>query len=81
MKPQREKKIILSECNWKKLNEARGFVKEANAYCSGVRCNCLLNHALYAGFCGATLAVLWQGLSETFHISIGEAFLLRPIVN
>ena len=29
--------------------------------------------ALYAGFGGATLAVLWQGLSETFHISIGEA--------
>lgn len=29
--------------------------------------------ALYAGFGGATLAVLWQGLSETFHISIGMA--------
>ncbi len=29
--------------------------------------------ALYAGFGGATLAVLWQGLSETFRISIGEA--------
>ena len=29
--------------------------------------------ALYAEFGGATLAVLWQGLSETFHISIGEA--------
>ncbi len=29
--------------------------------------------ALYAGFGGATLAVLWQGLSETFHISIGAA--------
>lgn len=29
--------------------------------------------ALYAGFGGATLAVLWQGLSETFHISIGTA--------
>lgn len=27
--------------------------------------------ALYAGFGGATLAVLWQGISETFHISIG----------
>ncbi len=29
--------------------------------------------ALYAGFGDATLAVLWQGLSETFHISIGAA--------
>ena len=29
--------------------------------------------ALYAGFGGATLAVLWQGLSKTFHISIGTA--------
>lgn len=26
--------------------------------------------ALYAGFGGATLAVLWQGISKTFHISI-----------
>ena len=29
--------------------------------------------AMYAGFGGATLAVLWQGLSETLHISIGAA--------
>ena len=29
--------------------------------------------AMYAGFGGATLAVLWQGISETFHISIGAA--------
>lgn len=29
--------------------------------------------ALYAGFGGATLAVLWQGLSETFHMSIRMA--------
>ena len=29
--------------------------------------------ALYAGFGGATLAVLWQGLSETFHMGIGMA--------
>lgn len=26
--------------------------------------------ALYAGFGGATLAVLWQGISETFHVSM-----------
>lgn len=26
--------------------------------------------ALYAGFGGATLAVLWQGISKTFHVSI-----------
>ena len=29
--------------------------------------------ALYAGFGGATLAVLWQGISKTFHLSIGMA--------
>ena len=29
--------------------------------------------ALYAGFGGATLAVLWQGVARTFHISIGTA--------
>ena len=29
--------------------------------------------ALYAGFGGATLAVLWQGISETVSISIGAA--------
>lgn len=32
--------------------------------------------ALYAGFGGATLAVLWQGISRTFHISIGMASLI-----
>ena len=29
--------------------------------------------ALYAGFGGATLAVLWQGIAKTFHLSIGIA--------
>lgn len=32
--------------------------------------------ALYAGFGGATLAVLWQGISGTFRISIGMASFL-----
>ena len=36
--------------------------------------------ALYAGFGGATLAVLWQGISRTFHISIGRASLIVAIV-
>lgn len=36
--------------------------------------------ALYAGFGGATLAVLWQGISETFHISIGMASFVVAIV-
>ena len=36
--------------------------------------------ALYAGFGGATLAVLWQGISKTFYISIGMASLLVAIV-
>ena len=31
--------------------------------------------ALYAGFGGATLAVLWQGIARTFHISIGNDFV------
>lgn len=32
--------------------------------------------AMYAGFGGATLAVLWQGISKTFHISIGMASMI-----
>ena len=36
--------------------------------------------ALYAGLGGATLAVLWQGISRTFHISIGMASLIVAIV-
>lgn len=36
--------------------------------------------ALYAGFGGATLAVLWQGISTTFHISIGMASMIVAII-
>ena len=36
--------------------------------------------ALYAGFGGATLAVLWQGISKTFHVSIGTASMIVAIV-
>ena len=36
--------------------------------------------ALYAGFGGATLAVLWQGISKTFHISIGRASFVVALV-
>lgn len=36
--------------------------------------------AMYAGFGGATLAVLWQGISETFHISIGTASMIVAII-
>ena len=36
--------------------------------------------ALYAGFGGATLAVLWQGISRTFHISIGLVSMIVAIV-
>ena len=35
--------------------------------------------AMYAGFGGATLAVLWQGISKTFHISIGRASLIVAV--
>ena len=36
--------------------------------------------AMYAGFGGATLAVLWQGISKTFHISIGMASMIVAVV-
>ena len=36
--------------------------------------------ALYAGFGGATLAVLWKGISRKFHISIGMASLIVAII-
>lgn len=36
--------------------------------------------ALYAGFGGATLAVLWQGISKTFHVSIGMVSMMVAIV-
>lgn len=36
--------------------------------------------AMYAGFGGATLAVLWQGIAETFHISIGVASMIVAII-
>lgn len=36
--------------------------------------------ALYAGFGGATLAVLWQGIAETFHISIGMASMIVALL-
>ena len=36
--------------------------------------------ALYAGFGGATLAVLWQGISRTFHVSIGMASMIVAVI-
>ncbi len=36
--------------------------------------------AMYAGFGGATLAVLWQGISKTFHISIGMASMIVALI-
>lgn len=36
--------------------------------------------ALYAGFGGATLAVLWQEISKTFHISIGMSSMIVAII-
>lgn len=36
--------------------------------------------AMYAGFGGATLAVLWQGISQTFHISIGMASMVVALL-
>lgn len=36
--------------------------------------------AMCAGFGGATLAVLWQGISKTFHISIGMASMIVAVV-
>lgn len=36
--------------------------------------------ALYAGFGGATLAVLWQGISHTFRMSIGMASFIVAVI-
>lgn len=36
--------------------------------------------AMYAGFGGATLAVLWQGISKTFHMSLGMASIIVAAV-
>ena len=36
--------------------------------------------AMYAGFGGATLAVLWQGISKTLHISVGTASFAVALV-
>ena len=36
--------------------------------------------AMYAGFGGATLAVLWQGISETLHVSIGVASMIVALL-
>ena len=36
--------------------------------------------ALYAGFGGATIAVLWQGISKTFHVSIGMASMIVAVI-
>ena len=36
--------------------------------------------ALYAGFGGATLAVIWQGISGTFHVSIGAASFIVAVI-
>ena len=36
--------------------------------------------ALYAGFGGATLAVLWQGIAKTFDISIGMASMILAVI-
>ena len=35
--------------------------------------------AIHAGFGGATLAVLWEGISKTFHITMGQASFLIAI--
>ena len=35
-----------------------------------------LDIAIYAGFGSATLAVLWQGIAKTIHITIGQASLI-----
>lgn len=36
--------------------------------------------ALYAGFGGATLAVLWQGVAKTFHLSIGTTSFIVAVL-
>ena len=36
--------------------------------------------AIYAGFGGATLAVLWQGVSYVLHITLGQASFVVSVV-
>lgn len=36
--------------------------------------------AIYAGFGGATLAVLWQGVSHVLHITLGQASFVVSVV-
>ena len=36
--------------------------------------------AIHAGFGGATLAVLWEGLSKTFRITIGQASMIIAVI-
>ena len=36
--------------------------------------------AIHAGFGGATLAVLWNGISNTFHITIGQASFIVAVI-
>ena len=39
-----------------------------------------LDMAIYAGFGSATLAVLWQGIAKTIHITVGQASLVVATV-
>ena len=58
-----------NRCEW-----TRGLPKRLTVIVAGsVVAAYGITLALYAGFGGATLAVLWQGISGTFHISIGMA--------
>lgn len=36
--------------------------------------------AIHAGFGGATLAVLWNGISNTFHTTIGQASFIVAVI-
>ena len=60
--------------NNRNVQPAQGLVKKLVIITAGsIIAAYGITLALYAGFGGATLAVLWQGISETFHISIGAA--------
>ena len=62
----------MSDSLKRKLNLPDNLLKRILIIVAGsVVAACGITLAMYAGFGGATLAVLWQGISKTFGISIG----------
>ncbi len=64
----------MSDSLKRKLNLPDNLLKRILIIVAGsVVAACGITLAMYSGFGGATLAVLWQGISKTFGMSIGTA--------